>query len=95
MPQPEKIAPATKYGAKMVACHPGTMLIASAVFDGAATPAAGNAVYISETNGKLTVVAPNNPLTVSSVQKVGMVLSANAGVYTVLVQIGDLTILNP
>ena len=24
MPKPEKIAPATKYGGKMVVCHPGT-----------------------------------------------------------------------
>src|ERR1044071_6244532 len=28
MPMPEKIAPATKYGGKIVACHPGTNAIA-------------------------------------------------------------------
>ena len=27
-PQPEKIAPATKYGAKIVLCHPGNWVIA-------------------------------------------------------------------
>ena len=28
MPKPEKMAPATKYGAKIVACQPGTIAIA-------------------------------------------------------------------
>jgi hypothetical protein len=28
MPKPEKIAPATKYGGKMVVCHPGRMDVA-------------------------------------------------------------------
>src|SRR5688572_33260906 len=28
MPSPEKIAPATKYGGKIVVCHPGTSAIA-------------------------------------------------------------------
>ena len=28
IPMPEKIAPATKYGGKIVACHPGVFAIA-------------------------------------------------------------------
>jgi hypothetical protein len=28
IPMPEKMAPATKYGGKIVACHPGTSAIA-------------------------------------------------------------------